>query len=72
MREFKADINDIVNEYKNLNEDIMKDDNLTDGEVLDLIYNYVEDLTEYEILTNPILNDLIKILKDNDTGIYHN
>jgi len=48
----------------------MNDDNLTDGEVLDLIYNYVEDLTEYDILTNPILKDLIKIIKDNDRGFY--
>jgi len=39
---------------------------LTDGEVLDLIYNWVENLTEYEILTNPILNKLLLILKDNE------
>ena len=39
---------------------------LTDGEVLDLIYNWVENLTEYEILTNPILNELLLILKDNE------
>ena len=31
---------------------------LTDGEVLDLIYNWVENLTEYEILTNPIFGFL--------------
>jgi hypothetical protein len=39
---------------------------LTDGEVLDLIYNWVENLSEYEILTNPILNELLLILKDNE------
>lgn len=38
---------------------------LTDGEVLDLVYDWVENLTEYEILTNPILNELLLILKDN-------
>ena len=39
---------------------------LTDGEILDLIYDWVENLTEYEILTNPILNELLLILKDNE------
>lgn len=39
---------------------------LTDGEVLDLVYDWVENLTEYEILTNPILNELLLILKDNE------
>lgn len=37
-------------------------DELTDSEVLDLIYNWSEELTEYEIITNPILNKLINIL----------
>ena len=44
----------------------MEDDNLTDGEVLDLIYQWVEGKTEYEILTNPILNELIAILEENN------
>ena len=42
----------------------MMDDNISDGEVLDLVYEWLEQKTEYELLTNPILNDLIKILKD--------
>jgi len=44
----------------------MIDDKLTDGEVLDLIYSWVEEKTEYEILTNPILEELIIILKENE------
>ena len=43
---------------------------LTDGEVLDLVYDWVENLTEYEILTNPILNELLLILKDNEEVNY--
>ena len=46
----------------------MEDDNLTDGEVLDLIYEWVKGKTEYEILTNPILNELIAILEENTNG----
>ena len=44
-------------------------DELTDSEVLDLIYNWSEELTEYEIMTNPILNGLINILEENRTWV---
>ncbi len=37
---------------------------MSDGEVLDLVYGWLEQKTEYELLTNPILNDLIHILKE--------
>jgi len=40
---------------------------LTDSEVLDLIYDWSEELTEYEIMTNPILNGLLNILEENKT-----
>ena len=40
------------------------ENNISDGEVLDLVYEWLEQKTEYELLTNPILNDLIKILKE--------
>jgi len=42
---------------------------LTDSEVLDLIYDWSEELTEYEIMTNPILNGLINILEESRTCI---
>ena len=48
------------------------DEELTDGEVLDLVYDWVENLTEYEILTNPILNELLLILKDYEEDNYDN
>jgi len=45
-------------------EEVMMDSNISDGELLDLVYEWLEQKTEYELLTNPILNDLIKILKE--------
>ena len=47
--------------------DKLTEEELTDGEVLDLIYNWAEELTEYEIMTNPILNGLLNILEENKT-----
>ena len=46
---------------------IEMDAELTDSEVLDLIYDWSEELTEYEIMTNPILNGLLNILEENKT-----
>ena len=39
---------------------------MSDGEVLDLVYEWLEQKTEYELLTNPILNDLIKIIYEEE------
>ena len=43
----------------------MNDNQLTDGEVLDLIYNWLDEKTNYELETNPILKGLISILEEN-------
>jgi len=42
---------------------------LTDSEVLDLIYDWSEELTSDEILTNPVLHELINILEESRTCI---
>ena len=63
----------------------MEDDNLTDGEVLDLIYQWVEEVDEY--MTNPeqrystdeyntmfgrmeACNEVMKVLKNNEDYDY--
>jgi len=37
-----------------------------DSMVLDLIADYIESKTEYDIITNPVLQDIINILEDRD------
>tara|TARA_R100000541_G_scaffold386_1_gene3287 strand:+ start:108 stop:281 length:174 start_codon:yes stop_codon:yes gene_type:complete len=51
-------------EYRNNinNFDKMLDKVISDSDVLNEITSWIEDKTEYEILTNPVLKELLDIL----------